>query len=556
MRSASRPLSFIGAWVLLAVVCAGDAGAGEPGASPPVESGGSGVAVRVRQVMGNAVYLDAGRAAGLFPGQRARVVRDGEVIAELEVEYVSTGSAACRRLDTGTAVVAGDLVVPDRLEPPPAASGAAAGETGPPAAAGGRRSERRSTAPTRQPWADLSGSVALRFQGFQDGTDAGRDISQTWGVVRLNMRQIGGAPLSARVRLRAGEETVSRPDRPTERERNDRFYELSVAFAPLHGAYSWQIGRLTAGPEVGFDYLDGMLGEVRLAPHLGVGGFVGNRADVEELAYDGSGQAYGAFVHHSTESTDGTFYSDSFISLIGEYREGETNREFVSLYGRHGSGSRWSLYERAEVDLNRDWRQEAGEASYQLSNLLLGGTYRLSRAVRMGLTYDERRRYRTLDDRETPEELFDDALREGLRLSLYLGSGRGVRANLSAGLRRREGSPEQNRTYNGSVYYGNVFGWNLLLGADFASFSGETSEGYRAGVRVHKYFAKGFDLELNVGRSTTTLVRLDEDRLSEWVRLSGTAQLGRHYFLIGEYETTTGDELAGERLFLQLGYRF
>jgi hypothetical protein len=398
--------------------------------------------------------------------------------------------------------------------------------------------------------------VALRFQGFADGTGEGSDVTQSAAVVNLRLRQIGGGPLTARIRLRAGQERIVRPDRPAETGPYDRFYELTLAYEPVGGATSWQVGRLPAGPEVGFDYLDGMLGEYRLTPGVGVGAFFGNRADLEGLSYDSGGQAYGAFFHHLKESADNPFYSEAYVSVIGEYRQGETNREYVSLYGRQGSGSRWSIYERAELDFNRDWRAENGASSYQVSNLLFAGTYTLAKAVRVGVSYDQRRRYLTLDDRDTPEELFDDALREGLRLNLYLGTGRSPRANLSAGLRRREGSSEKNLTYNASVYHPNLFGWNLLAGTDYAAFSGETSDGYRAGLRVQKYFSSGYDLEITVGRSNTTLKLIDQERSTQWVRLSGTAQLGRRFFLIGEYENTTGDDLAGERLFLQLGYRF
>ena len=44
-------------------------------------------------------------------------------------------------------------------------------------------------------------------------------------------------------------------------------------------------------------------------------------------------------------------------------------------------------------------------------------------------------------------------------------------------------------------------------------------------------------------------------RKNQWLRLSGTLQLGRRFYLLGELESATGDDLEGERLFLQLGYR-
>ena len=56
-------------------------------------------------------------------------------------------------------------------------------------------------------------------------------------------------------------------------------------------------------------------------------------------------------------------------------------------------------------------------------------------------------------------------------------------------------------------------------------------------------------------RSGTDLVATGETRKNQWLRLSGTLQLGRRFYLLGELESATGDDLEGERLFLQLGYR-
>jgi hypothetical protein len=286
------------------------------------------------------------------------------------------------------------------------------------------------------------------------------------------------------------------------------------------------------------------------------GGFYGSRPEVDQVALNSGGRAYGGFFHYLDQSPDKAFYSELVVGGIGEYQDGQVDREYLSLYGRQGSGSRWSLYENAEMDLNRDWRKDASSPSYQLSNLLFSGTYAFSRAVRIGASYDQRRRYRRLEDRETPESLFDDSLREGAQINAYLGSGRGLRANLSVGLRRRQGSTEDNLTYTGSVYHGNVLGWNLRIGADYSAFSGETSEGSRTGFRVQKFFTAGHDLEITVGSSTTTILLTGDERRNEWIRLSGTAQMGRHLFLLGEYEVSTGDDFQGKRLFVELGYRF
>ena len=48
--------------------------------------------------------------------------------------------------------------------------------------------------------------------------------------------------------------------------------------------------------------------------------------------------------------------------------EGEASRDFVAIESRFGSGSRWWLSQRAEIDLNRDWREEVAGSSSQVTN--------------------------------------------------------------------------------------------------------------------------------------------------------------------------------------------
>jgi hypothetical protein len=174
--------------------------------------------------------------------------------------------------------------------------------------------------------------------------------------------------------------------------------------------------------------------------------------------------------------------------------------------------------------------------------------------VRFGVSYDQSRQILTLDDRFTPEELFDNALREGYRVTAYLGSAKTVRGNFSVGQRWKQGNPDRSLTYNANVYHSNVLGWNMLVGADYSGFSGDTSEGFprrppdpevlpqRARPRA--------DRRHRQHRAPRDAVRVREN---QWLRLSGTLQLGRRFYLLGELESATGDDLEGERLFPPAG---
>ncbi len=533
--------------------------------------------LQISHVGSDAVYLNGGRSHGLSVGQNISVVRDGEPIAELQVAFVSRKSASCRVVDSRLEIVLGDQAIPLDT-PPPAETSARASATEPrtptppgTGAIGGPKQDRRvSTSPPSRSgdrkWADFSGTLSVRWHHFEDGGDVPRSFDQTTARVNLRTQSLNGA-YEARIRVRGREDRRYRESEPTETRRRDRLYELAFSYQPPEGRVFLEVGRMASSPMLGFDYLDGVLGEYRFGsrgidgtsqPRFGVGGFYGQRSDVDDIGLGSEGEAYGAFFHYQRKRTrESPFYADILIGGIRELFEGEVSREFLSLYGRLGSGSRWSFYQRADIDINTDWRREVAGDDYQVSNLLSTINYRFSDNLRLGLAYDHRRRFREFDNRDTPEEIFDDRLREGLRLTAQIGDPRGWRLTSSLGVRSEEGSSEDAYTGTGSLFHTNIGGKNVLLGLDFSGFSGDTSDGYRVSLRARKYFDGGHDVGVTLGTSTTTsmIAGLPVDSENQWVRINGTARLPKRFFVLAEVEVTEGDDLAGERFIIQLGYR-
>ena len=65
-------------------------------ALPARAQGGPPVSVRYRSA--ETIYLDAGKASGVDVGDRLEVLRDGKVIARIEVIYAADRSASARVL--------------------------------------------------------------------------------------------------------------------------------------------------------------------------------------------------------------------------------------------------------------------------------------------------------------------------------------------------------------------------------------------------------------------------------------------------------------------------
>jgi hypothetical protein len=407
------------------------------------------------------------------------------------------------------------------------------------------------------PWARPSGSFSVRVEQFQDGSAAARNLEDLTGRLSLRLREMGGRPFDLRVRLRSRQEGAGgSADR-----RSDRLYELSMLYAPPEGRFSLQLGRIGASPFVSIGYLDGALGQVLLGRGFYFGGFYGARPVIEELGFASDGSKYGAFLRYSTPPSESRRYAEVVLVGVGEYdADGLVSREYVALESRLGSGSRWSLFQRAELDLARQWdgttTATATVQDSQISALSLSGFYRFSDTVRGSLSYDQRRNFRTAETRDVPEDFFDNLLRQGLRAGLIFGRPRGWQASTTFGVRSQEQGEEPTYSLGLSLFHNQFLGRRLLVGADVSVYSGGITEGYLVTLRGRKVFGPGHEVGLSLGTSSATLTEPQSQRVNHWVRLSTVLLLPRRFFIVGEVEQNFGDDLEGQRFSLELGYRF
>jgi hypothetical protein len=523
----------------------------------------------VSYVSASTVYVDAGRADGLMVGDQLRVVRDGELLAVIEVAWVAEHSASCTVVSETRGVSSGDLVVliardpqssespsevptlPAEPEVPEVAPTVLTVGLDPSNDAYGLVGNLGST----QPWAKVSGSITVLFQSFEDGV-TGRGFDESTGRISLRLREIDGRPLEMRARLRSRQirrDTAAGRNTAAGSETDDRLYELSLTYDPPDGAFSFQVGRLGASPFFSLGYLDGILAQYRFTEKIAVGGFYGSRPEIEELGFDSAGQKYGSFLRWRHRPEDSTFHAEVVVAGIGEYLGGEVDREYVSIESRFGS-RRWSFSQLAEIDLNSGWRKDLAGQSQQISNLSFSGWFRPQESLRLSLSYDRRQRYRTLDTRPIPEERFDDKLREGLRFGVHVGKPRGLNGSATVGYRAREGD-EGTLSFAGSLYHTGIGQGKWLIGGDFSGYQGDTTDGYMVTLRTRRLIGR-HDIGLVVGASTTMVASLQEERRNQWARLTTTIQLPRRFFLRAEIEYDVGDDLEGQRLIVELGRRF
>lgn len=534
--------------------------------------------ITVSYVSANAVYLDAGRAEGVTQGAHYRLVRSGETVAEIEVAFLAEHSASGRVVRQSLEVRPGD-VAQALAAASTAANGKAPATDGQPTTSTQVPATAAEPAPTPKPvlydgsqWQSptpgrtrVSGTLSAGTQQFRGNDASALGYNESATRLSLFARNIDGLPLDLNVRMRSRQDTPTGFAGSLASETTQRLYEASLTYNPPEGRFAFQLGRIAASPFVGLPYLDGAIAQVRLVSHFYSGLFFGKRPEIENLSLHTSGQRYGLFVRYSDQPLDRPRYSEVALAVVGDYLNAhQLDREYVSLESRFGNGARWSLYERAEVDLNRDYRLRLAGRSVELSNVIVATSWMLSDVARLSLSYDRRHNVPTADNNRNPEDVFIDLLNDGASATFCLGKPTGLNASLTAGLRRESASnlpagvplPPATRSYGLSVFHNDVLGWRLLVGADAEIYQGGIAEGHLVTLRVRKFLPGGHDFGLMLGQSVVQIAGFGGRQRTQWARLSGTFELPWRLYVLSEIEYGTGGSLGGRRWLLELGYRF
>jgi hypothetical protein len=548
----------------------------EPSASPPAPRPAplSDHAFTVKYRSASSAYLDAGRAEGLDVGDRLRVVAGTTTIAELEVAYVADLSASCKVLSETRPVQAGDVA---RLVASAARArktddgetGAASAATSPataaPAAPSVASGTRAARSPSRPPWGRLRGAASFGYLRSWDHTSSALDFQQRTARLGLGVDDIAGQPLRFRLRARSRQDVRARTlsTRTPQNERADRLYELTLRYEPLGEPVAVELGRIGMYRFVGIGYLDGAIVRLRPRPGVQVGAFGGRRIEIAGSSFDGIGRSYGAFVRLVPAGRYVRGGYDVLLAYARDNAEGDVSREYLSLESSFGNGSRWSLFQRAELDLNRGWRQELTGKGYQLSNISLSGNLRLTRSAWAFLSYDGRRNYRYSRNRLVPEEVFDDLLHQGLRAGVNINRPGGFGATAGFGMSLKEPDPRHPElniagaySFNAGLRHANLFSSGLSAGLNGSGFTNGYADGGLVSANLGWSLGRGHMMDLSYGYSLYRVIQTAQSRNTQWLRFLGRAQLTRWLYVLGDLEYDAGDDLEGPRVFLELGVLF
>jgi hypothetical protein len=337
-------------------------------------------------------------------------------------------------------------------------------------------------------------------------------------------------------------------------EWNNRVYEVALRYNNPASPLTYQAGRISSNQISGIGRFDGASIEYELRNKMRLGAFGGavpNLSTSEPQTDETTAGVYavyekGSWQRHRVAGT---------LALAGRYDTGEIDREFLYEQVRYSWARRISFHQSAEISINRDWREEAEGATFSLTNFLVNATYSPSNLISFDFGFNNRKLAHTFETRDTPDSLFDDALRQGFRAGLHIKLPKRLRVRLRAGLRIREGEETDTRTMVAGLSQRDILSTGITGSLQLNAFDNRYSTGIQISLAASRYVFRVVYLQLELGQSSYEFDASQDAINYRWINLGASGYLSRHFYTSWYGEIYRGDSMDTNRIWLEIGYR-
>ena len=510
----------------------------------------------VKYVSGQTAYLDAGSEGGVQKGDSAEVWSDDQIIARLEVIYVAGSSSSARIVESTRDLRIGDQVrlMISGLAP----QDSTAGSSAPSAALGltGSVSEMPAEAAKRGPATRIRGRIAAQVLHQDDHEATNNDVTRPSLVLRSTVENFLANHLNLSVNLRTRRIIRRSADVPDAQSYWDNhIYEVALKYDDPASPLNFQLGRIASNQISGIGIFDGALVEYGLSSGWSAGLFGGTRPDLTTSKLHTDETTAGVFAAFESGNWEGHRVRGT-LAMAGRYHIGEIDEEFVYEQVFYSFSRQFLITQSAEIAVNRGWREQAEGSSWGLSNVLINANYSPMTALTFDFGYDNRKLVRTYETKDTPDSLFDDALRQGFRLGVSVKVPLGLRLWLRGGLRTRETGETDTRTLAAGLSRNDLFNSGVSASLQVNQFENRLSSGYQASLSLARYLLRTLYLQFEAGRSRYDFTTTEGPVNYQWFQLAASANLTRHIYTSGYGELYQGDAMNTNRFGVELGYRF
>ena len=364
------------------------------------------------------VYINGGSEQGLEKGDLLEVIIDNQTIAKIEIVFTAGHSSSCKVINQTGSLESGLKVrLLKKISTP---------EIG---KADSIKTEQIVTAPSIKPKPSVSrkqsnlkirGSFSLEWYQYSDRNNSDYDHSQPGAALNLKAQNLYFNDLNLRIRARSRKYERNRSFQeniPLSEWRN-RIYEFSVSFENDNYPVHFHAGRILANQFSGVGYIDGILVKHMATRNWQWGLFAGSQPEWQYSEFTISKQKYGVFTSFQTNRNQQPFFKSN-LAVSASWHKSNIDREMLYRLNQF-SWKNLFFYQSLEADINRDWRYEKTKKRIELTSLYVNTNYRFSEVISSGISFDNRKRYYTFEQRSIADSLFDDAFRHGLRMHLNL----------------------------------------------------------------------------------------------------------------------------------------
>ncbi len=508
--------------------------------------------VHIKYVSKENIYLDAGSAAGLSVGDVLVVKKNGREIVRLKIVFVARHSASCVILSQKGQPVVGDSVAMFKKS-----AVAEKKKTETVVQKETKKTPKKRSPRKRDTSARISGYLSAQWFQFDDRGSSNLDYKQPTIRFSLRASRLFGDDYRLRIKWRSryDNRAASLTGSIPRSEWRNRLYEVSFRYANEKARFNWAMGRIISNAFSGVGYIDGLMLQHNMTSRWRWGLFGGLQPEWHYSTSPASIQKYGLFAAYKVGDYSSHRF-ESTLSVAGAYHGSTVSREFMYWQNSYSWGSRFNIFQSLELDLNRDWKKKTTGETVSLTGIYINGRYNFSRRYSMGLSYDNRKNYLTYFSRSLADSLFNDAFRQGLRMSLNARLFRNFRLFANGGLRHRQDASDITWSYMAGLNWQRMFATPFMLMIRYAGFNNFYTIGINPNASLSYRLRGGHLMRLSYGYYGYSLKADNSANHRNWIRFNSQWELPLDMFMSGEYQYDWGDDLNGQRFFIELGYRF
>jgi hypothetical protein len=525
----------------------------------------------VRYVAAGAVYIDAGREAGLAEGFRLTIKRKAPGQAEMEardlgevaIVSIASASAVCEIKSKTADFEVGDLAYLSPADSETVRLLAASKDSHKYAqvvsfSEGDPLDEEARKYVPRPPLPEINrikGLFAVEFTVTDSHTTPSVSSTQEGVVLRADMTRIGGTYWNftgfyrGRLTTFGGSTGVQ-----TLTDLINRTYTIGLFYNNPESNYLIGAGRLYIPWATSLDTIDGAYFARKLSKHAVAGIFAGTTPDPTAWNYDPSRQMAGALLNFDYGSFDSL--KTSFTAGVAVSRvHWRPERQFVFFETNILFKRGFSLYHNLEADqFNRDVvTGKPGGRGITRSFLTL--RYQPIPLITFEASHNYFQLLPTFDTRLLATGLLQQYLFQGLSggVRLDLPFKVGVYTDVGRSSASSDHKPSLNAMYG--VSWADIFRTGLRADVRYTRFDSSFGKGDYQMVALSKSITDRFRFELQVGQQKYQSVFTQSSR-SRFGSFNLDWLFHQHYWLGAGWTLYRGGSQDYDQIFLNLGYRF